>query len=158
MRLALALLAAAPLALVALVPARSHDGDGPHGHATNEEVVAARQAAFRLNGVAFFGIKAALARGDDVKTLALPAGAMAAWAKALPGMFPKGVTTPASKVLPAAWEDRAGFTAAAARFATAADKLVVAAKAGDAAAANGAFAEVGASCGGCHDKYRAAGK
>lgn len=158
MRLALALLAAAPLALVALAPARSHDGDGPHDHATNAEIVAARQAAFRLNGAVFFGLKAAIARGDDVKTLALPAGAMAAWAKALPGLFPKGVTTPASKVLPAAWEDRPGFNAAAARFATAAGILAETAKAGDQPGFQAAYAEVGASCAGCHDKYRAAGR
>lgn len=119
-----------------------------------EALVAARQAAFRLNVASFLGLKAAIARGDDVKTLALPAGAMAAWARAMPGLFPAGAITPQSKALPSVWSDRQGFEAAAADMALAAAKLNELAKAGDAAGVQAQFAVLGGTCAACHDKYR----
>lgn len=122
---------------------------------TAAELVAARQAGFKLMAADFVGLKAAIARGDDVKTLAFPAGAIAAWGKALPALFPAGATTPESKALPSVWSDRAGFEAAAAKLATEAGKLAELAKAGDSAGFAAQFQAVGGACKGCHDKYRA---
>ena len=117
-------------------------------------VVAARQAAFKLSAAAFLGIKAGIARGDDVKTMALPASALAGWAKAIPAMFPPGSTTPASEALPTIWTDRPGFEAAAATMAAAATKLTDLAKAGDTPGFAAQYAELGKTCGACHEKYR----
>ncbi len=119
-------------------------------------VVAARQAAFKLSLASFLGIKAGLARGDDVKTMALPASALAGWGKVIPAMFPPGSTTPASEALPTVWSDRAGFEAAATAMSDAAGKLVPLAKAGDTAGFTAQYAELGKSCGACHEKYRKA--
>lgn len=123
-----------------------------------DALVAARQAGFRLNFVSFAAMKAAIARGDDVKTLALPAGAIGSWARAMPALFPAGSATPQSKALPTIWSDRAGFDAAAADMAAAAAKLAEAAKAGDAAAFSAQYAVLGSTCGACHKKYRAEDK
>lgn len=123
-----------------------------------DALVTARQAAFRLNLASFLAIKAAIARGDDVKTLALPAGAMAAWARAMPGLFPVGSTNASSKALPTIWRDRAGFEAAAANMATVSAKLNELAKAGDVQGFTAQYAELGATCNACHDKYRAEDK
>lgn len=122
--------------------------------ADHAPVVAARQAAFKLSAAAFLGIKAAIPRGDDVKTLAFPARALAGWAKSIPAMFPPGSTTPESEALPTVWSDRAGFEAAAANMATAAGKLAELAKAGDTAGFATQYGELGKTCGACHDKYR----
>lgn len=130
----------------------------PEATPSAEALVAARQAGFRLNLASFQAMKAAIARGDDVKTLALPAGAIGGWARAMPGLFPAGSATPLSKALPTIWSDRAGFDAAAADMATAAAKLADAAKAGDAAAFSAQYAVLGSTCGACHKKYRAEDK
>lgn len=120
-----------------------------------DALVAARQAAFRLNLASFLTIKAAIARGDDVKTLALPSGAIAGWGRALPGLFPAGSTTPKSEALPIVWSDRAGFEAAAATMATEAAKLNALAKAGDSAGFAAQYAVLGGTCAACHTKYKA---
>lgn len=123
--------------------------------ASAEALVAARQAAFRLNLGNFLAMKAAIARGDDVKTLALPSGAIAGWARALPGLFPAGSTTPKSAALSTIWSDRAGFEAAAAAMATEAAKLNALAKAGDTAGVAAQYTVLGGTCAACHNKYKA---
>ncbi len=105
-----------------------------------------------MSGALVGSMKAALARGDDVKTLAFPARALGRWAKALPGMFPAG--SEGGDAAPAVWSDRAGFEAKAAAYAAATAKLGDAAKAGDPAAFGAALGEVGAACGGCHETYK----
>ncbi len=119
-------------------------------------VVAARQAAFKLSLAAFLSIKAGIARGDDVKTMILPASAIAGWGKAIPAMFPPGSMTPESEALPVIWTDRAGFEAAATAMSDAAGKLATLAKAGDTDGFTAQYAELGKSCGACHTKYRKA--
>lgn len=118
------------------------------------ELVAARQAGFKLMAADFVGLRAAIARGDDVKPLAFPAGAIAGWGKALPGLFPAGSATPESKALPSVWTDRAGFEAAAAKLAIEAGKLAELAKAGDTTGFAAQYQAVGGACKACHDKYR----
>jgi cytochrome c556 len=117
-------------------------------------IVAGRQAAFLLSAADFGGIKAAIARGDDVTTQAFAARSLARWAKTIPAMFPAGTGIAPSEALPAIWTDRAGFEAKAAAYAEAADKLAALAKAGDKPGFAAQFGEVGKSCGACHDAYR----
>lgn len=117
-------------------------------------IVAGRQAAFLLSAADFGGIKAAIARGDDVTTQAFAARSLARWAKTIPAMFPAGTGIAPSEALPTIWTDRAGFEAKAAAYAEAADKLAALAKAGDKPGFAAQFGEVGKSCGACHDAYR----
>ncbi|MFM9829307.1 MAG: c-type cytochrome [Sphingomonas sp.] len=117
-------------------------------------VIAARQAGFKLSLASFVALKAAIARGDDVKTLVLPASAIAGWGKAIPAMFPPNSAGPTSEALPNVWSDRAGFEAAATAMSDAATSLAMLAKAGDTAGVAAQFGELGKTCGGCHTKYR----
>ncbi len=123
--------------------------------ARSEAIVSGRQAAFKLSLASFLGLKAAITRGDDPKTMILPASALAAWGRALPGMFPADVESPLSKGLPTISSDRAGFDARAADMAAAAAQLATLAKAGDAAALSAQWDVLKGSCSACHDKYRA---
>ena len=139
-----AALALASLTLIGAAPA----GPSP------QETVAARQAAFKLSAAAFGGLKRAVDGGADVKTLGFPAGGIASWAKALPGMFPAGTDLANSDALPSVWSDRAGFLKAAAVYSAAADKMVAASKSGDSVAFAAAWGETGAACKACHTSYR----
>lgn len=147
MRYQIAALAAAAALLATAAAARAPDG-GTSGF------VAGRQAGMRMSGTIMGGIKAALDRGDDVKTLGFPARSIESWAKAIPGMFPEGSGGAPSEAAPTVWSDRAGFEAQAGAYAAAAGKMADAAKAGDANAFAAAFGEARASCGGCHMKYK----
>ena len=151
-------LAAISLALVgglAIAQNTPHAAHAPHGaSADHAAVVEARQAGFHLTLAAFLGIKAGIARGDDVKTLALPAAAIAGWGKAIPTMFPPSTDTPDSDALPNVWTDRAGFEAAALKMSTAARSLADLGKAGDTAGFATQFGALGKTCGECHTTYR----
>ncbi len=125
-----------------------------HGMMEHAAVVEARQAGFHLTIAAFLGIKAGIARGDDVQKLALPAAAIASWGKAIPTMFPPHSDTPESDALPTVWSDRAGFEAAAAKMTVAARTLADLGKAGDTAGFATQFGELGKTCGACHTAYR----
>ncbi len=116
--------------------------------------IAGRQAAFRMSGALFNGMKGIVERGDDVAGQAFAARSLAGWAKAIPGMFPAGSDGAPSNALPTVWSDRAGFEAKAADYAAAAAKLAELAKAGDKAGFAAQFGEVGKTCGACHDGYR----
>ena len=120
------------------------------------DTIAGRQAAYRLSAAVFSGMKGAIERGDDVKTQAFAAGALAGWAKAIPGMFPAGTDIAPSNALPTVWSDRAGFEAKAADYAAAAAKLAELAKAGDKAGFAAQYAAVGKTCGACHSGFRKA--
>lgn len=117
-------------------------------------VVKGRQAGMRMSGALVGGIKAAIDRGDDVKTLTGPARALAAWASAVPGMFPEGSNVPPTEAQPTVWTDSAGFKAQADAYAAAAGKLATAAQAGDKDGAVAALGEVRAACGACHATYK----
>lgn len=125
------------------------------GDPPGDAIVPARQAAFRMSGTLFGGMKPAIARGDDVKTLVPAAKALAGWAHALPGLFPPGSDGAGSKALSNVWSDKAGFAKAAGVYADAADKLVALAAAGDQPGVAAQWAVVGQSCKACHDAYHA---
>jgi cytochrome c556 len=129
--------------LTAAVASRRDDADA---------LIAGRQAAFKLSGATFGGMKAVIDANGDVKTQAGAARALANWGKALPGMFPAG--SDGGEALPAIWSDRAGFEKAAATFTTEASKLADLAKAGDAPGFAAQWTVVRGTCGGCHQTYR----
>ena len=122
------------------------------------ELVAARQAGFKLMAANFLGLKAAIALGDEVKPLAFPAATIAGWGKAMPALFTAGATTPDSKALPSVWSDRAGFEAAAAKLSLEAGKLAELARAGDQAGFAAQYQQLAGACKDCHDRYRAEDK
>ncbi|WP_404335033.1 c-type cytochrome [Sphingomonas sp. MMS12-HWE2-04] len=121
------------------------------------DVIAGRQAAFRMSGALFNGLRTAAAAGGDVSTQVFAARALSGWAKAIPGMFPAGSDGAPSGALPSVWKDRAGFEARAADYAAATAKLAELAKAGDAAGFAAQVGEVGKTCGACHSEYRKPG-
>jgi cytochrome c556 len=123
-----------------------------------DQLIAARQAGFKLQGAAFGGMKGVIDAKGDVKTQAFAAGAIAAWARALPGLFPAGSDGGTTKALPTVWSDRAGFEKAAATLATEAGKLADLAKAGDQPGFATQWGVVRNACSACHDKYRAPDK
>jgi cytochrome c556 len=119
-----------------------------------DQLIAARQAGFKLQGAAFGGMKGVIDAKGDVKTQAFAAGAIAAWARALPGLFPAGSDGGTTKALPTVWSDRAGFEKAAETLATEAAKLADLAKAGDQPGFATQWGVVRNACSACHDKYR----
>lgn len=119
-----------------------------------DQLIAARQAGLKLQGATFGGMKGVIDAKGDVKTQAFAAGAIAAWARALPGLFPAGSDGGTTKALPAVWSDRAGFEKAAATLATEAAKLADLAKAGDQPGFATQWGVVRNACSACHDKYR----
>jgi len=83
------------------------------------------------------------------------AKALDATAKELSDIFPEGSNVGDSEALPLIWEDPEGFEAAVAKLQNATSAFVAAAEEGDQAAIGTAFRNVGMSCRGCHDRYRA---
>ena len=147
-------IAMAAAALVLAGSAAASAGGRAAALESGADVIAGRQAAFRMSGAVFGGLRAAGERGGDPKSQAFAARSLAGWARAIPGMFPAGSGGGKSAALPAIWSDRAGFEARAAAYAAAADKLAAFAAAGDAEGFKAQLREVGASCGSCHDTYR----
>ena len=141
---AIGLLVSAGL-LTATVASRRSDADA---------LIAARQAAFKLSGATFGGMKATIDAGGDVTKLAFSARALTDWAHAMPGLFPRGSDGGKTEALPTVWSDRAGFVGAAAAYEAAARKLGDLAKAGDAAGVAAQWTALRNTCSACHDKYR----
>src|SRR6218665_1043075 len=150
----LALGAAAALFTTAAATAHGNHPVTPAPADPMADVIAGRQAAFLLSGALSGQIKAGIDRGDDPKTLGFAARSLAAWARAIPGMFPAGSSAANSDALPAIWSNRADFEAKAADYAAAAAKLADLAKAGDKPGFAAQFAVVGGTCKACHDAYR----
>jgi len=143
MTMAIGLTAAVAL-LTAATPTRRADAD---------QLIAARQAAFKLSGATFGGMKATIDGGGDVTKLGFGARALSEWARALPGLFPAGSDGGTTKALPKVWSDRAGFVKAAAAYEAEATKLGDAIKAGDKAAVLAQWTVVRGTCKSCHDVY-----
>jgi cytochrome c556 len=118
--------------------------------------IAVRQAGFALNGGDFAFIRSVVAAKGDVKPLEVPAKAIAKWAAVIPTLFPKGTEKGGeTKALPEIWSDPAGFQKIALGLGDAANKLAVAAKAGDADEVAADTKLLGEQCGACHKAYRA---
>jgi cytochrome c556 len=133
-------------ALAAGAPAQAQSADA---------VIAARKAGMDLAAAATGAAKRAVDAKEDVKALKNVGEGLAAWGKAMPGLFSPGSDKGDTKALPAVFSDHDGFVKAGMALNAAGLKLAAAAEANDKAAFAAAFGEVGAACGGCHRTYRA---
>jgi cytochrome c556 len=114
-----------------------------------------RKAGFQNNAAQMRAIKAIVDNKSAVGPVVQAAQSMNDFSKKLVALFPAGSGTGDTKALPAIWSDNAGFATAAANFDQATARLQQAAASGNANAVAQAFQAVGATCGGCHEKYRA---
>jgi cytochrome c556 len=121
-----------------------------------EQVVAGRQAAFRLSASTFQLVRTAAEKGADLKLLGAQARNLSQWAHALPGMFPEGTGPGVANTRARAeiWTNRADFEQKAADYAAAAARLAELAQAGDMAEGGRQWDATRATCTACHQKYR----
>jgi len=117
-------------------------------------VVKDRQENRKQAGAAMRAVKAIIDAKGPTSGAVEQAAKLKTLEMAFIKMFPAGSTAD-SKALPTVWSDWAGFQAASKASDAAYDKLAVAAGSGDQAALAAAFADVGKTCGACHDKFRA---
>ena len=123
-----------------------------------EILVKQRQAVMTLQGK-YFGPLAAVAQGKapyDTAAVQRNAGFLDALSQ-MPwdGFQPSTKDETNTKALPAIYENPAKFKEAQDRYRGAIGKLVAASKGGDEGAFKAAAGEVGKSCGGCHESFRA---
>ena len=120
-----------------------------------DDVIAARQAGFDLQGGVLAAMKAAVDAGGPVKPLTDGAKGLSSWGHVIPTLFPDGTQTGRNtKAKPEVWSDRAGFEKAAAAFTAAAEKLAALAEADDRPGFAAQFKDTAAQCGACHRGYR----
>ncbi len=144
-------------ALIGLAVFGLSQGDTPGVSAL--DAIAARQASLDMSSITFRSMGEAMKAGEEAKSVGYPAAALAKWAKALPGMFPRGTgqgeTSAFSQALPAIWKDRAGFDQAAANYAAATARLATLAQANDTPGFTKQLEEVNQACAACHARYKA---
>lgn len=125
------------------------------GSISSEQAVQARRAGMFMSGAIMASMKAGIDAGASPRSQVFPAGTVARWAAAMPGLFPAGSgAAPGTKAKPEIWTNRADFEAKAAALAAAATRLQELAQADDAAGFAAQWTEVRASCQSCHDAYK----
>lgn len=131
-------------------------GGAANAQGAPEALVKARQAGMILSGNVVGGIKAAIDAGQAPSTQRGAVRGLARWAHTLPELFPEGTDpdTVDTGAKPAVWTDRAGFTAKAAEFSAAVDRLSELSQGDDAAAFSAQWATVRAGCQSCHSVYK----
>jgi cytochrome c556 len=153
--LPVSLCAAAALAAFSTVALRAETPAAP----SPAQVVKARQAALEMSAVTFGSIKQALGEGADASKLGFQSGALAAWAAALPSLFPAGTAQGTAgldtKAKAEIWTNRAGFEARAADYAAATAKLADLSKASDTPGFTAQLAVVKKACDACHADFKA---
>jgi cytochrome c556 len=116
---------------------------------TNDQLVDARQAAMKQNGMTLRG--AAALTGDQAVAAAT---SLLQNFTNLPDLFKQGSITDKSRALPTIWENWEDFRGRFDHDAEAATRMLVAAQSGDTAGYAAAIQEIGESCGACHMTYR----
>lgn len=119
------------------------------------DVIKERKDGFQSNRKNLGAIKTVVDGNGPASGALAPAQEMAAFGAKLPSLFPQGSGTGDTKATPAIWSDWAGFQKAAKDFETAATAVASAASANNIDGVKAGFAQLGATCGACHDKYRA---
>jgi cytochrome c556 len=119
------------------------------------DVIAQRKENRKQAGAAMRAIKAIVDAKGPTAGAVEQAAKLKTLELAFVKMFPAGSDKGDTKALPVIWTDWAGFQAASKASDMAYDKLAVAAGSGNAEQLAAAFAEVGKTCGACHDKFRA---
>ncbi len=121
----------------------------------SDDLIAARQAGFDLQGGVLAAMKAVVDAGGSVKPLTDGAKGLSSWGHVIPSMFPEGTESGRNtKAKKEVWSDRAGFEKASANFAAAAEKLAALAEVDDKAGFAAQFKETAGACGACHRGYR----
>lgn len=133
-------------------------GGPPNPEAQAKAAIETRQAVFKLIGNQSGPINgAARAPTLDLAVIARNAARLQTLADMIPELFTANPAVPAgvkTRALPAIWTGAADFKVKAEALSKAAGAVAAAAKSGDVAATKAAAAEVGKTCGGCHDTYR----
>lgn len=149
-RIAAAALAALVSAVVAF-PAFSQDAmTADPASMSVEELVEARKARMKENGATM----RAAGSLSGAEAVAAAESLMASF-ESLPALFPEGSITDDSRALPVIWERWDEFEALFDEAHEAVSTMRVAAEAGDAAGYASAVKAVGATCGECHQTFRA---
>ncbi len=132
------------------VPADAQEKVEPEG------VVAYRIAVMRTLGAQMMAIKTTLTETPEFGDNLLWHGRILDDAsKILPDLFPEGSNEPPSNTLPAVWEKKEEFRAAAEKMTELTAAFLETARGGDPAATMAAFARMGKQgCGGCHESFR----
>ncbi len=120
----------------------------------DEAAVKYRQTVMKSLG-AHMGAMAAIVKGQvsHPDHVAAHAESIAAIGRMAKDLFPAGSDVGDTGALPAVWEQPEEFAKVVADFETASANLV-ATDGSDSAALGAAFAAVGRTCGGCHQKFR----
>jgi len=139
-------------ALVALPLAAA--AQAPDPPPSPEAIVGERQSLMSQGGGDLAALKKAAGAGEALETLTPRIERLIRWSETLPGMFPEGSNVAPTGARDEVWDDRAGFEAKAAAFATAARALAAAAQAGDRTAFMARWTEARATCAGCHNLYK----
>jgi len=124
-----------------------------------ENMIKYRQSVMKAIG-GHTGAIAGVVKGEVsfVDHVAAHARGINEMSKLITQLFPKGtdnVTMKDTRALPAIWEDKGKFEAAAQNLQTESAKLVEVAQGGDVAAIGAQLENVGKACGGCHKPFRA---
>lgn len=127
---------------------------------TGAASIATRQEAMKGNGGAMRTLTQ-MVRGEqpwNQQAAAQAATTLNSTAKAIPSVFPQGSGAEAGKTraLPAIWQNWSGFEAEAKTLETESAKLLQLAQTNDEAGVKAQLPKVGAVCGSCHEKFRAA--
>jgi cytochrome c556 len=93
-------------------------------------------------------------RNGDLDAIVPLAKQIRDWSEKMPAYFPAGSDGKPSEASPQIWLDFSGFERAANANYQAANRLVIAAEAGDSAVAVNAFKATAATCKSCHKSYR----
>jgi cytochrome c556 len=125
---------------------------------TPAQIIRARQAAYEMSVVTFSQLKRAVDTGSDVTKQKFAADALAAWAAALPTLFPEGTGPGQTAIETSAkaevWSNRTGFLGRANAYAAMTAKLADVAKAGDASQFANQVDLVKKACDACHADFK----
>lgn len=130
---------------------------GASAQANPATLVKQRQASMTLQGK-YFGPLFGMASGRapyDATVAARNAGYLDTLSRMAWDGFTASTANEKAAALPVIYSDVAGFKAAQDKFQAEAAKLLTATKGGNEAAVKAAIGEVGKTCNGCHDTYRA---
>lgn len=120
-----------------------------------ETVQEYRHAVYESIGGHMGSIVQIVRNGYRMGDLEYHANAMAGLSKITPDLFPEGSGGGDTEALPEIWEDPDGFAERMQDFVDAADAFAAAAASGDMGQIGGGLQQLGRSCKGCHDNYRA---
>jgi len=154
----LRMIAASASVLVLAACGGAAEGDGAAPAATDEPAaIDKRQDNFEAIGDAFKTIREQLEGTPDLALIETSANDINKRAERISSLFPEGSGMDAghdTEALATIWEQPEEFAAATQKLVDASADLAATAAAGDAAALGDKAKAMGATCGGCHDKFR----